>query len=295
MGGLGCQRLPPEDGRAGRSEGRQGDPGCHPEGRRHGCLRLPLWGGENRTSHWRSEGRSEAALTKVGRAPLGLGGDLSAPPPCPPTDTNVFYHIEGSRQALKVIFYLDSYHFSKLPSRLESGGSLRLHTVLFTKGELWGAEGGPTGDTQGSEHTGTPPPACPLIPSQPWRTQRGLLLQAARWWKTCNRRSTPSPWRRFSSITANSGICPGHVLGTGIWTLLRELGIRIEGTRQAPSMGVGKVPFLSTYCVPGPLPTHAHQVPTTVTVGHSKPLYRRGNGSPEWVPSLPKATELDGG
>ncbi|XP_066870153.1 phosphatidylinositol 3,4,5-trisphosphate-dependent Rac exchanger 1 protein isoform X3 [Kogia breviceps] len=48
-------------------------------------------------------------------------------------NTNVFYHIEGSRQALKVIFYLDSYHFSKLPSRLESGASLRLHTVLFTK------------------------------------------------------------------------------------------------------------------------------------------------------------------
>lgn len=63
--------------------------------------------------------------------------------PCPPTDANVFYHIEGSRQALKVIFYLDSYHFSKLPSRLESGASLRLHTVLFTRGELWGAGQGP--------------------------------------------------------------------------------------------------------------------------------------------------------
>ncbi|KFO35890.1 Phosphatidylinositol 3,4,5-trisphosphate-dependent Rac exchanger 1 protein [Fukomys damarensis] len=48
-------------------------------------------------------------------------------------NTNVFYHIEGSRQALKVVFFLDSYHFSKLPSRLESGASLRLHTVLFTK------------------------------------------------------------------------------------------------------------------------------------------------------------------
>ncbi|KAJ1076469.1 hypothetical protein K5549_002509 [Capra hircus] len=48
-------------------------------------------------------------------------------------NTNVFYHIEGSRQALKVVLYLDSYHFSKLPSRLESGASLRLHTVLFTK------------------------------------------------------------------------------------------------------------------------------------------------------------------
>uniref|UniRef100_A0A8B9P7W7 Phosphatidylinositol 3,4,5-trisphosphate-dependent Rac exchanger 1 protein n=1 Tax=Apteryx owenii TaxID=8824 RepID=A0A8B9P7W7_APTOW len=48
-------------------------------------------------------------------------------------NTHVFYHIEGSRQALKVIFYLDSYYFSKLPSRFQNGGSLKLHTVLFTK------------------------------------------------------------------------------------------------------------------------------------------------------------------
>lgn len=48
-------------------------------------------------------------------------------------NTNIFYHVEGSRQALRVVFHLDSYHFSKLPTRLESGGSLRLHTVLFTK------------------------------------------------------------------------------------------------------------------------------------------------------------------
>lgn len=49
-------------------------------------------------------------------------------------DTHVFYHIEGSRQALKVIFYLDSYYFSKLPARFQNGGTLKLHTVLFTKG-----------------------------------------------------------------------------------------------------------------------------------------------------------------
>uniref|UniRef100_A0A6I8N9I9 Phosphatidylinositol 3,4,5-trisphosphate-dependent Rac exchanger 1 protein n=1 Tax=Ornithorhynchus anatinus TaxID=9258 RepID=A0A6I8N9I9_ORNAN len=48
-------------------------------------------------------------------------------------NTHIFYHIEGSRQALKIIFYLDSYHFSKLPVRLENGGSLKLHSVLFTK------------------------------------------------------------------------------------------------------------------------------------------------------------------
>ncbi|XP_052539592.1 phosphatidylinositol 3,4,5-trisphosphate-dependent Rac exchanger 1 protein isoform X2 [Tympanuchus pallidicinctus] len=55
-------------------------------------------------------------------------------------NTHVFYHIEGSRQALKVIFYLDSYYFSKLPSRFQNGGSLKLHTVLFTKA-LESAEG----------------------------------------------------------------------------------------------------------------------------------------------------------
>lgn len=48
-------------------------------------------------------------------------------------NTSVFYHIEGSRQSLKVIFYLDSFHFSKLASRFQNGGSLKLHSVLFTK------------------------------------------------------------------------------------------------------------------------------------------------------------------
>lgn len=65
-------------------------------------------------------------------------------------NTNVFYHIEGSRQALKVVFYLDSYHFSKLPSRLESGASLRLHTVLFTKA-LENMEGPPPPGSQAVE------------------------------------------------------------------------------------------------------------------------------------------------
>ncbi|XP_070328838.1 phosphatidylinositol 3,4,5-trisphosphate-dependent Rac exchanger 1 protein isoform X2 [Odocoileus virginianus] len=65
-------------------------------------------------------------------------------------NTNVFYHIEGSRQALKVVLYLDSYHFSKLPSRLESGASLRLHTVLFTKA-LENMEGSPPPGSQAAE------------------------------------------------------------------------------------------------------------------------------------------------
>ncbi|MBZ3882577.1 Phosphatidylinositol 3,4,5-trisphosphate-dependent Rac exchanger 1 protein [Sciurus carolinensis] len=47
-------------------------------------------------------------------------------------DTNVFYHIEGSQQALKVVLYLNGYYFSKLPSR-QNRASLQPHTVLFTK------------------------------------------------------------------------------------------------------------------------------------------------------------------
>lgn len=87
--------------------------------------------------------RGESEATPVGQEgwkykvfPLECHSGLFSEPPCfASTDTNVFYHIEGSRQALKVVFYLDGFHFSRLPSRLEGGASLRLHTVLFTKGE----------------------------------------------------------------------------------------------------------------------------------------------------------------
>ncbi|XP_046890033.1 phosphatidylinositol 3,4,5-trisphosphate-dependent Rac exchanger 1 protein [Hypomesus transpacificus] len=48
-------------------------------------------------------------------------------------NTPVCYQVEGSRQALRVTLYLDSCHFSELPTRLKNGGSLKLHTVLFTK------------------------------------------------------------------------------------------------------------------------------------------------------------------
>lgn len=50
-------------------------------------------------------------------------------------DTPVCYQVEGSRQALKFTLYLDSCLFSELPSRLQNGGSLKLHTVLFTRGK----------------------------------------------------------------------------------------------------------------------------------------------------------------
>ncbi|XP_055964437.1 phosphatidylinositol 3,4,5-trisphosphate-dependent Rac exchanger 1 protein [Sorex fumeus] len=64
-------------------------------------------------------------------------------------NTNVFYHVEGSRQALRVVLHLDSYHFSKLPSRLEAGASLRMHTVLFTQA-LENVEGPPPPGSPGS-------------------------------------------------------------------------------------------------------------------------------------------------
>ncbi|XP_064155468.1 phosphatidylinositol 3,4,5-trisphosphate-dependent Rac exchanger 1 protein-like [Anguilla rostrata] len=53
---------------------------------------------------------------------------------CLVANTSVCYQVEGSRQALRVTLLLDSCHFSELPSRLQNGGSLRLHTVLFTRG-----------------------------------------------------------------------------------------------------------------------------------------------------------------
>lgn len=58
-------------------------------------------------------------------------------------DTPVCYQVEGSRQALRITLYLDSCLFSELPSRLQNGGSLKLHTVLFTRGKngLTGTEG----------------------------------------------------------------------------------------------------------------------------------------------------------
>ncbi|XP_034269718.1 phosphatidylinositol 3,4,5-trisphosphate-dependent Rac exchanger 1 protein isoform X2 [Pantherophis guttatus] len=52
---------------------------------------------------------------------------------CFVANTHVFYHVEGNRQVLKVTLFLDSYYFSKLPTRFQNGGSLKLHAVLFTK------------------------------------------------------------------------------------------------------------------------------------------------------------------
>ncbi|EPQ07865.1 Phosphatidylinositol 3,4,5-trisphosphate-dependent Rac exchanger 2 protein [Myotis brandtii] len=43
------------------------------------------------------------------------------------------YQVEGSRQALKVYFYLDSYHFEQLPQRLKNGGGFKIHPVLFAQ------------------------------------------------------------------------------------------------------------------------------------------------------------------
>lgn len=50
------------------------------------------------------------------------------------TDTPVHYQVEGSRQAIRVTMFLDNCHFSELPTRLKNGGSLKLQSVLFTRG-----------------------------------------------------------------------------------------------------------------------------------------------------------------
>lgn len=164
-------------------------------------------------------------------------GAESAHTTLPSADTNIFYHVEGSRQALRVVFHLDSYHFSKLPTRLESGASLRLHTVLFTRGDRRrGTRGWGGARTAGPTRNPTVHP-----PSQLWRAQRGRRLQGARPWKTCSRRSTHSPWRRPSNTTASSGM-PAPV----------SLPWEAAPAPDSPCLGEGiRYSSRSTYCVPG--------------------------------------------
>ncbi|XP_077126758.1 phosphatidylinositol 3,4,5-trisphosphate-dependent Rac exchanger 2 protein [Ranitomeya variabilis] len=45
----------------------------------------------------------------------------------------ITYQAEGSRQALKIYFYLDIYHFEHLPQRLKNGGGFKIHPVLFSQ------------------------------------------------------------------------------------------------------------------------------------------------------------------
>lgn len=53
---------------------------------------------------------------------------------CLVPNTSVHYQVEGSRQAIRVTMFLDSCQFSELPTRLQNGGSLKLQSVLFTRG-----------------------------------------------------------------------------------------------------------------------------------------------------------------
>ncbi|KAK1172759.1 phosphatidylinositol 3,4,5-trisphosphate-dependent Rac exchanger 2 protein-like [Acipenser oxyrinchus oxyrinchus] len=45
----------------------------------------------------------------------------------------ITYQVEGSRQAVKVYFYLESYNFEQLPQRLRNGGGFKIYPVLFTQ------------------------------------------------------------------------------------------------------------------------------------------------------------------
>ncbi|CAI5779402.1 3,4,5-trisphosphate-dependent Rac exchanger 2 isoform X1 [Podarcis lilfordi] len=45
----------------------------------------------------------------------------------------ITYQAEGSRQALKVYFYLNSYNFEQLPQRLKNGGGFKIYPVLFAQ------------------------------------------------------------------------------------------------------------------------------------------------------------------
>ncbi|XP_069739873.1 phosphatidylinositol 3,4,5-trisphosphate-dependent Rac exchanger 1 protein isoform X2 [Narcine bancroftii] len=51
----------------------------------------------------------------------------------PVANTSITYQVDGSRQALKVIFYLDGHNYAELPSKFQNGGSLKLYPVLFTQ------------------------------------------------------------------------------------------------------------------------------------------------------------------
>lgn len=62
------------------------------------------------------------------------------PLPPGPADMPVSYQVEGTRQALKVWFYLEGFYFEQLPLRLRNGGGVKIYPVLFTQGktQMWG-------------------------------------------------------------------------------------------------------------------------------------------------------------
>ncbi|KAM9331751.1 phosphatidylinositol 3,4,5-trisphosphate-dependent Rac exchanger 2 protein isoform 3-T3 [Pholidichthys leucotaenia] len=45
----------------------------------------------------------------------------------------ISYQVEGTRQALKVCFYLESFYFAQLPYRLRNEGGVKIYPVLFTQ------------------------------------------------------------------------------------------------------------------------------------------------------------------
>ncbi|KAK3541479.1 hypothetical protein QTP86_026979, partial [Hemibagrus guttatus] len=45
----------------------------------------------------------------------------------------ISYQVEGTRQAMKVYFYLEGFYFEQLPQRLRHGDGFRIHPVLFTQ------------------------------------------------------------------------------------------------------------------------------------------------------------------
>lgn len=49
----------------------------------------------------------------------------------------ITFQAEGSRQAMKIYFYLDSYNFEQLPQRLKNGGGFKLYPVLFAQGKIF--------------------------------------------------------------------------------------------------------------------------------------------------------------
>uniref|UniRef100_A0A8D3C429 Phosphatidylinositol-3,4,5-trisphosphate dependent Rac exchange factor 2 n=1 Tax=Scophthalmus maximus TaxID=52904 RepID=A0A8D3C429_SCOMX len=69
------------------------------------------------------------------RAPLNCALDQASPLffSSSVTDMPISYQVEGTRQALKVCFYLERFYFSQLPHRLKNGSGIKIYPVLFTQ------------------------------------------------------------------------------------------------------------------------------------------------------------------
>lgn len=87
------------------------------------------------------EGEPLVASMKTFFSVYSVVDEFSSPPVnhgslLPLADMPISYQVEGTRQTLKVCFYLERFYFSQLPLRLKNGGGIKICPVLFTQGRL---------------------------------------------------------------------------------------------------------------------------------------------------------------